>query len=131
MPLTPVSEVYIGQSDNVTISLGTVECDVMDGSYTIESETDEMTNTGSGGWKESVGTIRRASGSFRIPWRSATPPGWVVGIKYAMIVDVNGANYLSGNVRVTRMEFPGANPKEGVKVMLNWESEGAMSTTRP
>lgn len=132
MPLpTPKAEIYIGQSTGVSVTLGGVACDVISGTYSVESMTDEMTNTGSGGWYESVGTIQKATGNFMLAWRASAPPQWAQGLVYELIIDNSNANYFEGDVRVLKIDYPGANPKEGVKVTINWESQGQCSTDRP
>jgi hypothetical protein len=131
MALVEVAEIYVGMSSGVTTTLGTVASDVMDGSYRLMQDTDEMTNTGSAGWFEDVGTIHSAEGDMTIAWRLSTPPAYVAGKIYALVISNNGANYLSGNVRIKSIQFPGSNPKNGVKIQISWKSQGPMTTVHP
>ncbi len=131
MPLVTQPDVYISQSSGVTVTLGSVAVCVKQGSYSVEIDSDDTTNSCSGGWKESVPTVRVATGTLMVAWKSASPPEWIEGPIYALVADINGANYLSGNVRLTKIDYPGGTPTEGIFISMAWKSEGPMTRTRP
>lgn len=124
---TPVAETYTANINTVTTFAGTVQA-VISGNWTVETMTDEMTNTSDGGWKSQVPCINSASGSMTIAGKSGSPPLYVSGLIYPIIIN-DPVCYLAGNVRVTKFDFAGQDVKAGTKYTLSWISEGQMTSS--
>ena len=128
MPATVVNEVYLGET-GATISLGTVACAVIDGKYTVEVQVDEMTNNTSAGWYEDVQTIKKANGDMTLAFKTGSPPGFIEGNVYALVISIPSGPGISGNARLVSRDFPGVDPKKGVKLGVKWTSQGAMAVS--
>ncbi len=126
--LTTVSEVYLGMT-GATVTMGGYSAPVIDGKYTVESMVDDMSNNTSGGWSEDVACLKKASGDMTIAYKSATPPLFVEGTIYPLVISIPSGPYLSGNVRVTKRDYPGVDVKKGVKVGISWTGQGVIYAT--
>lgn len=130
--MAAVAETYAANKNAVT-TLNGVSMDIMGGNFTIETSVDEMTNNngtvGGQSWYEDVNCVNKASGSFDVAVRLATPAGTgiVTGLIYPFIYNLAGSAYLAGNVRVHKFDFKGQDVKGGTKYTINWTSQGSMT----
>jgi hypothetical protein len=133
MPLVELPEDYLAGKD-VPLKLGTsVVGTLMEGSYEIDSKTDDLTNHAGGGWEDDVLTTKGAMGSFKVAYKPDTPL-IQSGASYALLIDAGAVwpgIYLSGNVRVTKVSVPFGNVKGGITQTFSWKSRGAMVAVRP
>lgn len=130
--MAAIAEKYVAcKAYNATID--GYDADVIDGGYTLTCGSDEVTNTNSAGFHESVATIKKANLNFTAAWKVTSPgPSLVEGSVYAVVIDGGAGNpYFSGNVRFTSVGNPVLKMKAGVKLSLTGESEGSYTTTRP
>jgi hypothetical protein len=125
-----ITEVYLGMT-GASVTLDGTTLAVIDGSYTIEAMSDEMTNTTSAGWFEDVNTINKVTGDMTLAYKTANLPTYVEGSVYTLISSVTSGPYLSGNVRLNKVKYPGVSPKQGVKLEVSWTNQGPMTRTRP
>ena len=126
MPLTAVQEIYVSMT-NGAVSIGGTSPNIIDGDYTLECSVDEMTNNGSLGWYEDVPTINKASGKMTIAYKTSSPPAFIQGTVYSLAIATPNGPGITGNCRVTKLAYPGVDPKKGVKVGLDWTSFGVMT----
>lgn len=102
---------------------------VEDGDYGGASSTDEVTNLTSGGFYESVNTIKKLTGSLVIVYKSESPPDIEEGDSVAMSVTIPDGPGFAGNVRITEMRYSTPKPKAAVRINLSFESNGAYTKT--
>lgn len=126
--MAAVPETYAANKNAVT-TLNGVALDIMGGSFTIETNTDDMTNSNGNGWEEDVATTNAASGSFDVAVRLSTPAGTgiVTGGIYPFIYNLAGSAYLAGNVRIKKFDFKGQDIKGGTKYSMSWKNQGQMT----
>ena len=113
------------------ISVGGTDINVTKWSLRLTEESLETTHSGSGGYKDSIGGIKSAEGSFEADWDAlaiptANPPNLVIGVEPAYIrlyVDAT-KYYLFTHCRITSME-PSSESKGKVSYSCTFESTGS------
>jgi hypothetical protein len=130
MPLSsPVAEVNLAGT-NTTMAIGSVGSQVslavMDGKWTYEFMTDEMTNSTSGGCFEDVPTIKKASGTAKLAYRAGLGIQW--GSVYPIDINTPSGPRLQCNARLNKPSPSQMNPKGGLTVDIEFTSQGSPIT---
>lgn len=127
-------------------AVATIDGDPMaveDGSYTVTSGVDEITNLLSQGFYEDLDTVKSATASLRLVYDGDAPPtfteGQVVPLSITVpgvaavtgppaVAAVPGGPALGGNFRIRSMTFPTVTPKGSVRYTLDMGSTGPYTT---
>lgn len=112
-----------------TIS-GGVSLNVIKGGLKRAQGVKEMTNTGSGGAYEDVGTIKKVTGSFTCAYVSGTAPAFSEGQIFPVIIfNPNATWVFSGNVRVNNIDEPFLDVDSGLIFTFDVTSQGSYTIT--
>lgn len=113
---------------NATLTWNGTALAITDGSYTRDTDVDDMSNNQSGGWEEDVPCFNKASGTVQAVYKGATPPNMTSGVLGTLAISIPGGPGISGTVRpknVKKMLLA----KGGVKYSFDWKNQGAMTET--
>ena len=117
-----------GKNAVVTINASDPQA-VEDGDYSGSSGTDEVTNLTSGGFRETVNTIKSLTGSLMIVYKSESPPDFEEGDSVDMSITVPGGPGLTGAMRITQMRYSTPSVGRAVRIGVDFESNGAYTKT--
>lgn len=123
--MAQISETYLAGL-NATATINGTAYAIEDGSFSVEIDTEEMTNNQSGGWYEDVGTIQKANGTLKLIYKSGTPPAFANGGIYPFAIAIPNGMSIAGNARLKKRSNR-LTVKGGVKFDLEWHSQGAMT----
>jgi hypothetical protein len=101
---------------------------VQDGTWTVEYQVDEMTNSTSGGAYEDVPTIKKASGNAKLAYKTANLPQIAVGSVYPIVIATPSGPSLTCNARFTQVSSPQLNVKAGLVFNVTFTSQGSPIT---
>ena len=121
------TEVYL-HGVNATLTIDGTALAVTDGSYTVDTDTDDMSNNQSGGWEEDVPGFNKANGSVQAIYKGSTPPPLKSGQLHNLVISIPGGPGISGAVRVKNVK-KNLTVKGGVKYSFDWKNFGVMTET--
>lgn len=85
----------------------TLELTVMTGSLKRSKGVVDATNNKSGGWYQDVGTIKKATGTFKCLYQTGTPPPFNEGDIYTVaLAKPGGGPTITGKMRFNDIEDP-------------------------
>jgi hypothetical protein len=114
---------------NATVTIDGTTMAVEDGSYSTNAGVDEVTNLNSGGFYHDVDTIKMSTVSLRCVYDGDSPPNFDEGDVVALSIAVPNGPGVSGNYRITRMDWPVVNVRAAVKYNFDATSQGVYNKT--
>lgn len=100
---------------NATVTVDGVAMAVEDGSYNLTIGVDEVTNLNSGGFYEDVPTIKKGTFDLKCVYDGDEPPDFDEGDTVALVIAIPSGPGVSGNARITEMNYPSIKPSAAVK----------------
>lgn len=109
---------------------GGVQLNVIKGGLKRAKGVKEMTNTGSSGAYEDVGTIGKVTGSFTCAYVSGTAPAFNEGQIFPVnIFHPNASWVFTGNMRVNNIDAPYLDVDSGLIYTFDVTSQGSYTIT--
>jgi hypothetical protein len=122
-----VAETYLAGKD-ATLTWNGTALNVVDGSYTVDVDVDDMSNNQSGGWEEDVRCLNKAQGSVQAVYSGTTPPPMKSGDLGNLVISVPGGPGISGVARAKNVK-KNLTVKGGIKYSFDWKNQGPMTET--
>ncbi len=113
------------------VQVGANRVDVFNWSFTKKRDKTDVTDSGSGGWRARVATVRDSSGQFELAWDDTVTPeskGFDIGngATLKMFLGDSGLAY-TVNVIFGECQFKNDNQNGVVMLVVPWEGNGAVT----